>query len=61
MSDTLEYIESYFKQKLSNEARRAFELKCETDKAFANEVAFYIGTRQALREELLKQKITGWN
>jgi tetratricopeptide (TPR) repeat protein len=60
MSDTLEYIESYFKNTLRDEERTAFEARCETDKAFANEVAFYIAARQALREELLKQKAGDW-
>lgn len=60
MSDTLEYIECYFKQTLRSEERRVFELRCETDKAFANEVAFYIATHQALREKLLNQKASSW-
>ena len=60
MPDTLEYIESYFKNTLRGEERTAFEARCETDKAFANEVAFYIAARQALRDELLKQKTGDW-
>lgn len=60
MPGTVEFIESYFAQTLSSEERAAFELKCTTDEAFAAEVAFYITARQALREELLMQKVKAW-
>jgi tetratricopeptide (TPR) repeat protein len=60
MNNTLEYIESYFQQRLNEEERRSFETKCEQDEAFAEEVAFYITARQALREELLQQKEAQW-
>jgi tetratricopeptide (TPR) repeat protein len=60
MPDNTEYIESYFQQTLSNEERKAFELRCETDAPFANEVAIYITTRQVLREALLEQKTQQW-
>ncbi len=53
MPDNLEYIESYFQQVLNAEEKQAFEKKCETDEAFAKEVAFYIVTRETLREDLL--------
>ena len=52
----MEYIESYFQQALSNEEKEAFEQRCETDEVFAKEVALYVTTRQALREELIKEK-----
>jgi hypothetical protein len=61
MPGTIEYIESYFQQTLSNEERLAFETRCETDESFAKEVAFYITARQALREELLAQKQQQWS
>jgi tetratricopeptide (TPR) repeat protein len=60
MTGITEYIESYFQQTLSTEERTAFEARCETDEAFAKEIAFYIATRQALREELLAQKQQQW-
>jgi tetratricopeptide (TPR) repeat protein len=60
MSGTIEYIESYFQQTLSGEEKAAFEARCETDEMFAQEVAFYITTRQVLREELLVQKQKQW-
>jgi tetratricopeptide (TPR) repeat protein len=60
MPGTVEFIESYFKQTLSSAERAAFEVRCTTDEAFAAEVAFYIAARQALREELLMQKVNAW-
>ncbi len=60
MPDTIEYIESYFQQTLSDEEKAVFEARCETDEMFAHEVAFYITTRQALREELIVQKQKQW-
>jgi tetratricopeptide (TPR) repeat protein len=60
MSGTTEYIEAYFKQTLNTEERKTFEAKCETDEAFAKQVAIYLTARQALREELLQQKIQQW-
>ncbi len=60
MPDTLEYIEAYFQQTLNNEERKVFETKCATDEAFAKEVAFYISTRQVLRETLLNNKTAEW-
>ena len=60
MPGTLEYIESYFQQTLNSDERAAFEARCEKDEAFAKDVAFYITARQALREELLGQKVDEW-
>ncbi|HYK47506.1 MAG TPA: tetratricopeptide repeat protein [Parafilimonas sp.] len=60
MNTTLEYIESYFQHTLSPDERKSFEQKCEADEEFAREVAFYVTTRQSLREELLEQKHTEW-
>jgi len=60
MPNTLDYIESYFQQTLNDQEKKEFEARCETDEAFAKEVAFYITTRQVLREELLKQKQQQW-
>jgi tetratricopeptide (TPR) repeat protein len=60
MPDNLEYIESYFRQALNVEEKQAFEKRCETDEAFAKEVAFYIVTRETLREDLLAKKQQEW-
>ena len=58
--DTIEYIDSYFQQTMDANERGVFEKKCEQNEAFAKEVAFYILTRQTLREELLQQKQSLW-
>jgi len=60
MAENLEYMEDYFHQRLSDAQRKDFELRCENDKGFAEEVAFYITSRQALKEELLLQKRAQW-
>jgi tetratricopeptide (TPR) repeat protein len=60
MEDTIAYIESYFPQTLNSEERAVFETRCETDENFAKEVAFYIATRQVMREALLEQKAQAW-
>ena len=60
MPGTMEYIESYFQQTLNSEERAAFEARCERDEEFAKDVAFYITARQAIREELLGQKVNEW-
>jgi tetratricopeptide (TPR) repeat protein len=58
--DTIEYIDSYFQQTMETSERRVFEKRCEDDEAFAQQVAFYITTRQSLLEELLQQKKSVW-
>jgi tetratricopeptide (TPR) repeat protein len=60
MPGTIEYIESYFHQTLNSDEKKAFENRCETDAAFASEVAMYIATLQVLRETLLEQKSAEW-
>ena len=60
MTETLAYIEDYFTNALGEAEKKVFENKCETDDAFAQEVALYALTRQALREELLQQKQQKW-
>ena len=61
MSETLDYIESYFTGRLADPERQQFEDRCVHDQAFAEEVAFYIQTRATLKEELLKAKKTAWS
>jgi tetratricopeptide (TPR) repeat protein len=60
MEDAIAYIESYFQHTLNADERAAFETRCETDENFAKEVAFYIASRQVLREALLEQKVSAW-
>lgn len=61
MSETLDYIESYFKQTLSPGQKQRFEEQCVNDNAFAKEVAFYLAHRDVLHEELLQKKQQAWN
>ncbi len=60
MTETLEYIEAYFTNGLDQNEKKSFEKRCETDEAFAQEVADYTLARAALREQLVKQKQTQW-
>ncbi len=60
MNETLDYIESYFENGLTAEERMRFEQRISTDTSFANEVAFYIQARQALRNELVQDKEKSW-
>lgn len=60
MSDTLEYIESYFEKKLSPADKQVFEQRCVQDENFAGEVAFYITSREAVRQKLLEKKRAVW-
>jgi tetratricopeptide (TPR) repeat protein len=56
MSETLEYIDTYFNGGLAPTEKEAFEIKCESDPAFAEEVAFYISARAGLKNTLHEQK-----
>lgn len=56
MSESLPYIDSYFTETLSAEEKIAFEKRCEADESFAEQVAFYIASRDALKNELHQQK-----
>ena len=58
--ETIEYIDSYFKQTMDAGERHVFEKRCEEDDAFAQDVAFYMMARESLREELLQQKQSAW-
>ena len=60
MAFEYDYIEAYFTQTLGEEERKNFEARCVDDKDFANEVAFYIASRQVIRQELLEQKQKLW-
>lgn len=52
----LERIESYFNHTLSNEERQLFEAQLVTDENLANEVAFYLNTKIAARENAKEKR-----
>ncbi len=52
MNDLIPYIERYFTSRLTPAEKEQFENRCRSDEAFADEVAFYIAVRGALRSEL---------
>lgn len=60
MPDTFHYIESYFTGDLNEAEKRQFEERCEQDQSFAQDVAFYIQSRQIIKEELLAAKKAAW-
>ncbi len=59
--EILDYIDAYFQQTLTETEKEEFESRCNNDKAFAEEVAFYITARQGLKNELKAQKEKLWN
>jgi tetratricopeptide repeat protein len=50
------YIDDYFAGNLNPEERKNFEKQMEQDKNLAEEVAFYLAAKQALKEELAGEK-----
>ncbi len=58
--ENLEYIDNYFAQDPSEAEKKDFEWRCENDKGFAEDVAFYITAREEAKAALLKQKQTEW-
>jgi len=56
MENYLEYIDAYFNNELKPEEARQFEQRITEHKGFADEVAFYLSTRQVLREEVIAEK-----
>src|SRR5258707_6837677 len=48
--DSLEYIDSYFGGEFPQEETSRFEKRMQEDPAFAEEVAYYLGIRTALKE-----------
>lgn len=54
--ENIEYIDNYFNDLQTQEQKILFEQMIESDEIFAKEVAFYISTNAALKEELIKQK-----
>ena len=60
MENYLEYIDAYFNQTLSPEEARQFERRILENKEFADEVAFYLSAKQALREQVIQEKKEGF-
>jgi tetratricopeptide (TPR) repeat protein len=60
MSESFEYIEDYFEDRMDGAERHLFEARCVNDEAFAKDVAFYVCQRKAVRDELLRQKRAEW-
>lgn len=56
MSETLNYIDDYFSNRLSTTDKAVFENKIEADPVFAEEVAFFITTRDSIKQQLHQQK-----
>lgn len=50
MEDELLYIDSFFNNELTENERREFERRCETDKVFAENVALYIKTKYGFKK-----------
>ena len=61
MHDNFDYIETYFTGRCTEAEKQQFEDRIVLDQNFAEEVAFYIQSRQILKEELLKQKKSQWS
>ncbi len=56
MNNSFDYIDDYFGNLLKGEEKKAFEQRCVSDEAFAEEVAAYISLRDGLKEQLSRQK-----
>jgi tetratricopeptide (TPR) repeat protein len=54
--DSLEYIDDYFKGGLPPEEARQFESRIQDDPVFAEEVAYYLSTLVAFKEEQIAEK-----
>src|SRR6266496_3126796 len=56
MENYLEYIDAYFNDELKPDDAKQFEQRITEDKSFAEEVAFYLSTKQVLKEEGIAEK-----
>jgi tetratricopeptide (TPR) repeat protein len=56
-----EQIDTYFQEKLSADDKKAFEERLEIDPAFAEEVAFYLKTKETFQEQNLRQRHAEWS
>lgn len=55
-----EIIDNYFEGRLSATEHEAFARKLEQDEALADEVAFYLSTKAALKEAALQKRHAEW-
>ncbi len=60
MNESIDYIDDYFNKVLSPEERAVFEQRCRDDEGFAEEVAWYIASRQRVQQELNDQRKDRW-
>lgn len=60
MDGSIDHIDNYFNNALSPEERAAFEQRCLDDERFAEEVAWYIASRQQVQQELDEQRKERW-
>jgi tetratricopeptide (TPR) repeat protein len=58
MQNNLEYIDEYFQGIPDPDATRDFEKRVSEDPEFANDVAFYLASKQAIKQQLDDQKKT---
>ncbi len=56
MMPSIEYIDSYFNGDFGPEEKKVFDDRIMDDRVFAEEVAFYLGTLEAARAELVIEK-----
>jgi len=54
--DNLDYIESYFNEELTLEKKNEFEQRVIADPVFAEEIAFYLSSKQAIATVAKKQR-----
>ena len=54
--DNMEYIETWFNEELSPERKKEFEQRIVTDPVFAEEVAFYLSTKQVIAMEITEDR-----
>jgi tetratricopeptide (TPR) repeat protein len=54
--DNLDYIESYFNEELTPEKKSEFEQRIIADPVFAEEIAFYLSSKQAIATVVSEQR-----
>lgn len=54
--DNIDYIEAFFNENFSPQQKKEFEQRITADPGFAEEVAFYLSTRQAAAAEMMEER-----
>jgi hypothetical protein len=54
--NNLEYIEAYFNKELVSEKKREFEQRIIADPEFAEEIAFYLSSKQAAATDMMEER-----